>query len=59
MWPIYMPLAPITKKVRSQHAPWITNNDKQGMHRRDFWEKKAVKTGPKQLYDVYKKTRNT
>ena len=48
----------ITKKVRSEYAPWITDNIRQVMHRRDFLKKKAVKTGSKQLHDAYKRTRN-
>ena len=27
---------PITKKVRSEYAPWITSKIKNMMHRRDF-----------------------
>ena len=34
---------PITKEVRSQYAPWITNEIKNLMHRRDFLEKKSSK----------------
>jgi hypothetical protein len=47
-----------TKKVRSEYAPWITENIKQTMRRRDFLKKKAVKTGSKQFHDSYKRTRN-
>ncbi len=36
---------PIMKKVRSQHAPWITQNIRQVMRQRDFLKKKAIKTG--------------
>ena len=49
---------PIMKKVRSQHAPWITKNIRQVMRQRDFLKKKAIKTGLKQFHDAYKKTRN-
>ena len=36
----------ITIKVRSQHPPWITNDIRQVMRRRDFLKgSKAVKTG--------------
>ena len=41
-----------TKKVRSEHAPWITENIKQTMRRRDFLKKKAVRTGSKQFHDA-------
>ena len=47
-----------TKKVRSEYAPWITENIKQTMRRRDFLKKKAVKTGSKHFHDAYKRTRN-
>ena len=46
------------KKVRSKYVPWITENIKQTMRRRDFLKKKAVKTGSKQFHDAYKRTRN-
>ena len=49
---------PITKRVRSQYAPWITNNIRQVMRQRDYLKKKAVKTGSKQFHDVYRRTRN-
>ena len=48
----------ITKKVGSEYAPWITDNIRQVMYRRDFFKKKVAKTGSKQLHDAYKKTRN-
>jgi hypothetical protein len=47
-----------TKKVRSEYAPWITENIKQTMRRRDFLKKKAIKTGSKHFHDAYKRTRN-
>ncbi|CAB4034888.1 Hypothetical predicted protein, partial [Paramuricea clavata] len=47
-----------TKKVRSEYAPWITNNIREVMKQRDFLKKKAVKTGSKQFHDAYKRTRN-
>ena len=47
-----------TKKVRSEYAPWITNNIREVMTQRDFLKKKAVKTGSKQFHDAYKRTRN-
>ena len=50
--------APITKKVRSEYAPWITSEIKNMMHRRDFLKRKAVKTGSKQFHDAFTKVRN-
>jgi hypothetical protein len=47
-----------TEKVRSEYAPWITENIKQTMRRRDFLKKKAIRTGSKQFHDAYKRTRN-
>jgi hypothetical protein len=49
---------PITKRIRSQYAPWITNNIKQIMRQRDYLKKKVVKTGSKQFHDAYRRTRN-
>jgi hypothetical protein len=43
---------PITRKVRSEYAPWITSEIKNLMHRRDFLKRKAVKTGSKQFHDA-------
>ena len=48
----------ITNKVRSEYAPWITNNIRQVIHQTDFLKKKAVKAGSKQCHDAYKRTRN-
>ena len=31
----------ITKKVRSEYAPWITDNIRQVMHQRDLLKKKG------------------
>jgi DNA-binding LytR/AlgR family response regulator len=50
---------PITRKVRSEYAPWITSEIKNLMHRRDFLKRKAVKTGSKQFHtDAFAKERN-
>ena len=46
---------PITRKVRSEYAPWITSETKNLMHRRDFLKRKAVKTGSKQFHDAFPK----
>jgi hypothetical protein len=48
---------PITKRVRSQYAPWIPNNIRQVMRQIDYLKKKAVKTGSKQFHDAYRRTR--
>jgi hypothetical protein len=37
---------PITRKVRSEYAPWIASEIKNLMHRRDFLKRKAVKLDP-------------
>jgi hypothetical protein len=39
---------PITRKVRSEYAPWITENIK----------KKAVKLGSRNVHEAYKRARN-
>jgi hypothetical protein len=49
---------PITRKLRSVYAPWITSEIKNLMHRRDFLKRKAVKTGSKQFHDAFAKERN-
>jgi hypothetical protein len=49
---------PITKRVRSQYAQWITNNIRQVMRQRDYLKKKAVKTGSKHFRHAYRRTRN-
>jgi hypothetical protein len=57
MWVIILTVAdrhapPITRKVRSEYAPWITSEIKNLMHRRDFLKRKAVNTGSKQFHDA-------
>ena len=47
----FLTAPPITKRVRSQYAPWITNNIRQVMRQRDYLKKKAVKTGSKQFHE--------
>ena len=46
------------RKVRSEYAPWITENIKRHMYHRDFLEKKAVKTESSNLHNAYKRARN-
>ena len=48
----------ITKRVRSEYAPWITNDIRQAMHHRDYLKKRAVKTGSNALHEMYKRARN-
>ena len=48
----------MTRKVRSQYAPRITENIKRYIYHRDFLKKKAVKTGSSNLHDAYKRARN-
>jgi hypothetical protein len=47
-----------TRKVKSEYAPWITENIKRNIYHRDFLKKKAVKTGSSILHDAYKRARN-
>ena len=49
---------PITRRVRSEYALWITNEIKNMIHRRDFLKRKAVKTGSQQFHDPFTKVRN-
>ena len=48
----------MTRKGRSEYAPWIAENIKRHIYRRDFLQKKAVKTGSSNLHDAYKRARN-
>ena len=48
----------MTRKVRSEYAPWVTENIKRHIYHRDFLKKKAVKTGSSNLHDAYKRARN-
>ena len=49
---------PITRRVRSEYAPWITKDIKNMIHHRDFLKRKAAKTGSQQLHDAFTKVRN-
>ena len=49
----------VTRKVKSEYTPWMTNNIKKQIHHRDFLKKKAIKTGSGNMFAAYKKSRNT
>ena len=49
----------VTRKVKSEYTPWMTNNIKKQIHHRDFLKKKAIKTGSENIFAAYKKSRNT
>ena len=49
---------PVTRRVRSEHAPWLTSEIKRKIYDRDFLKKKSVKTGSANFYNAYKKARN-
>ena len=49
---------PVTRRVRSEHAPWLTSEIKRKIYDRDFLKKKPVKTGSANFYNAYKKARN-
>ena len=36
---------PVTRKVRSEHAPWLTSEIERKIYDRDFLKKKSVRTG--------------
>ena len=48
----------ITRKVKSEYTPWMTNNIKKQNYHRDFLKKKAIKTGSENMFVAYKKSRN-
>ena len=48
----------ITRKVKSEYTPWMTNNIKKQIYHRDFLKKKAIKTGSENMFVAYKKSRN-
>jgi len=49
----------ITRKVKSEYTPWMTNNIKKQIYHREFLKKKAIKTGSENMFVAYKKSRNT
>ena len=49
---------PVTRRVRSEHAPWLTSEIKKKIYDRDFLKKKSSKTGSTHFFNAYKKARN-
>ena len=51
--------APLTtRKVRSQHTPWLTSEIKKEMNHRDYLKQKATRTNSRYFYQAYKVARN-
>ena len=48
----------ITRKVKSEYTPWMTNNIKKQIYHRDFLKKKAINTGSENMFVAYKRARN-
>ncbi|CAB4029774.1 Hypothetical predicted protein [Paramuricea clavata] len=48
----------ITRKVKSEYTPWMTNNIKKQIYHRDFLKKKAINTGSENTFVAYKRARN-
>ena len=48
----------ITRKVRSQHTPWLTSEIKKLMNHRDYLKNKATRTKSRYFYEAYKIARN-
>ena len=49
---------PVTRRVRSEEAPWLTTKIKNKIYNRDFLKKKVVKTGSERIHKAHKKARN-
>ena len=47
-----------TRKVRSKHTPWLTNEIKKQMNHRDYLKQKATQTKSRHFYEAYKIARN-
>ena len=47
-----------TRKVRSKHTSWLTNEIKKQMNHRDYLKQKATKTKSRHFYEAYKIARN-
>ena len=47
-----------TRKVRSKHAPWLTNEIKKQMNHQDYLKQKATQTKSRHFYEAYKVARN-
>ena len=51
--------APIRiSKVRSEYAPWLTNNIKKNMYHRDYLKKMAIKHNSLHYHEAFKTQRN-
>jgi hypothetical protein len=48
----------ITRKVRSQHTPWLTSEIKKLMNHRDYLKHKATRTKSLYFFEAYKIVRN-
>ena len=48
----------ITRKVKSEYTPWMTNNIKKQIYHRDFLKKKVINTGSENMFVAYKRARN-
>ena len=48
----------VTRKVRSQHTPWLTSEIKKLMNKRDYLKNKATRTKSRYFYEAYKFARN-
>ena len=47
-----------TRKVRSKHTPWLTNEIKKQINHRDYLKQKATRTKSRHFYEAHKITRN-
>jgi hypothetical protein len=45
---------PVTRRVRSEHAPWLTSEIKKKIYDRDFLKKTSIKTGSTHFFNAYK-----
>ena len=46
------------RQVRSDYAPWLTENIRNAINYRDYLKKRAVVTSSNEYHNVYKKARN-
>ena len=46
------------KKVKGRDCPWLTNEIRSKMNERDYWLKKARKTGKENDWSTYRRLRN-
>ena len=47
-----------TRKVRTKHTPWLTNEIKKQINHRDYLKQKATQTKSRHFYEAYKTARN-